>query len=461
MAAHLSAAPPASTPAPAPSSAPRPSDSALGLLQFEAEIRRQDTPAELQFHLANEMRRVLPFRQAFVLTVAAPHPPVVQAISSLATVERDAPLVQWVESTVAALCKDAGLAKAVCFDTRAYVDPASVEVLYPFGHLMWLPLRHREGEVFAGALLAEAQPWRQADEVIGERLADTYAHAWQALQPRGRRWSLGWSRRWSIAAALAAVGTLAMPVRLSALAPVEVVPARPVVLAAPVQGVVDKVHVAPNTTVQAGTLLVSFEDTRLRNEQALAEQRLAVARARSLRSSQAAFGSPDASHEVAINKAELDLAQTEYQYASDLLLNTRLKAPMAGVVVYGDRRDLEGRPVEVGQQLLQIADPRQVEFRIDLPSRDSAVIGEGADVTLYLDSAPLHPIQARLVRASYQARPTADKVLAYTLTAQPAPGSPTLRIGSRGTAQVYGEHVPLVYKILRRPLAALRQWAGL
>jgi multidrug resistance efflux pump len=454
MAAHLSAAVPTT-------SVPRPPDGALALLQFEAEIRRQATTAELQFHLVNEMRRVLPFRQAFVLEVAAPHAPVVQAVSSLATVERDTPLVQWVQTTVAALRDDVGLAKAVCFDTTAYVDPATVEVLYPFGHLLWLPLSDRDSDVFAGALLAEAQPWRQADQVIGERLADTYAHAWRALQPGDRRWALRWSRRWWAATAVAALGVLAMPVRLSALAPVEVVPSRPVVLSAPLQGVVDKVHSAPNTPVNAGDLVISFEDTRLRNEQALAEQRLAVARARSLRSSQAAFGSPDASHDVAINKAELDLAQVEYQYATEMLLHTRLAAPMAGVVVYGDRRDLEGRPVEVGQQLVQIADPQKVEFRIDLPSRDSAVIGDGAEVTIYLDSAPLHPLQARLVRASYQARPTADKVLTYTLTAQPLAGGPVLRIGSRGTAQVYGEQVPLGYKIVRRPLTALRQWVGL
>lgn len=442
-------------------SAPRQSDSALSLLQFEAEIRRQATSAELQFHLANEMRRVLPFRQAFVLEIAPPLAPLVQAVSSLATVEREAPLVQWVQATIKALRDDVGLSKAVCFDAKAYIDPVSVEALYPFAHLMWVPLSDRDSQVFAGVLLAESQPWRQADLVIGERLGDTYAHAWLALAPAGRRWAPRWSRRWSAAAAIATVGILAIPVRLSALAPVEVVPTRPAILAAPVQGVVDKVLVAPNSAVETGHPVLSFEDTRLRNEQALAEQRLALARARSLRSNQAAFGSPEASHDVAINKAELDLAQVEYQYASEMLLHTRLMAPMAGVVVYGDRRDLEGRPVEIGQQLLQIADPQKVEFRIELPSRDSAVIREGAEVTVYLDSAPLQPLQARLVRASYQAKPTIDKVLAYTLTAQALPGGPVLRIGSRGTAQVYGERVPLVYKIVRRPLTALRQWAGI
>ena len=440
--------------------APGEPSGALSLLQFEADIRRQSTLAELQFHLANEMRRVLRFRQAFVLDVATALAPVVRTVSSLATVEGESALVQWAQATVAGLHADAGLSKVVGFDAKAYADLGASDTAYPFGCLMWLPLPDREGAVRAGVLLADAQPWRQADHVIAERLAATYAHAWFALAPHRTRWSVTAHRRWLIGAAVLAAGALAVPVRLSALAPVEVVPAQPAVLASPIQGVVDKVLVAPNTLVKAGDTVISFEDTRLRNEQALAEQRLAVARARSLRSSQAAFGSPDASHDVAINKAELDLAQAEFQYATDVLQRTRLAAPMAGVVVYSDRRDLEGRPVEVGQQLVQIADPKQVEFRIELPARDSIVIGDTAEVTVYLDSAPLHPITARLARASYQARPTADKVLAFTLTARPESGGTPLRIGSRGTAQVYGERVPLVYKIVRRPLAALRQWAG-
>jgi multidrug efflux pump subunit AcrA (membrane-fusion protein) len=447
---------------PSPSAAP---SGAVSLLQFEAEVRQQATLGELRFHLVNEMRRVLRFRQGFALEVFSGNRVQVMAVSSLATVDADSGLVRWAHATLQGLQADAGLARLLCFDAKAYADPALDTGLdYPFTFLMWLPLQDRAGVVFAGALLADSQPWRQADLVIATRLGATYAHAWLALAPhQGSRWWLPpWraSRWWWLGAGTAAVGVLALPVRLSALAPVEVSPAQPVVLAAPIQGVIHKVHVAPNTAVKAGEVVLSFDDTRLRNELALAEQRLAVAQARTLRSSQAAFGSSEASHDVAINRAELDLATAERQYAADALARTRLTAPMDGVVVYSDRRDLEGRPVEIGQQLLLLADPSRVELRIELPARDSIVIADGALVTAYLDSAPLEPVTARLVRAGYQARPTADKVLAFHLAAEPAAETP-LRIGSRGTAQVYGDRVPLVFKMLRRPLAALRQWVGL
>jgi hypothetical protein len=35
------------------------------------------------------------------------------------------------------------------------------------------------------------------------------------------------------------------------------------------------------------------------------------------------------------------------------------------------------------------------------------------------------------------------------------------RLGIRGTAQLYGDRVPMIYYILRRPVAFLRQWVGL
>lgn len=440
---------------------------ALALLQYEAEIRRQATLQELQFHLANEMRRVLHFRQAFVLTLDGDAgTPRLQAVSSLATVEPGTPLARWACASVTGLQADAGLVAVRRFDAGAYAMPQepSGAATCPFPCLMWLPLRDRGDRVIAGVLLADVQPWREADQVIADRLGSTYAHAWLALapaRPAARR--LLRQRRWQVGAAVLALGVLALPVRLSALAPVEVGAARPMVLAAPLPGVIEAVHVAPHAVVKAGQPLLTYEATTLRNEQALAEQRLLVARARHLRAAQAAFGSSDASHETAIAKAELDLAQAEFQYATDRLNRTRLVAPIDGVAIYGDRRDLEGRPVEIGQPLLQVADPRQVEFRIELPARDGQVIADGAPVTVYLDSAPLQPIEARLVRSSYQARATAEKVLAFTLVAAPLSGvgAEALRIGSRGTAQVYGERVPLAYKMLRRPLAALRQGIGL
>lgn len=78
---------------------------------------------------------------------------------------------------------------------------------------------------------------------------------------------------------------------------------------------------------------------------------------------------------------------------------------------------------------------------------------------------PLNPLAAVLATAGYQAAAGADGVLGYRLKAafdRPDGLVPaSLRIGLKGTAKLYGTDTTLFYFLMRRPLAALRQWLGL
>jgi len=84
-------------------------------------------------------------------------------------------------------------------------------------------------------------------------------------------------------------------------------------------------------------------------------------------------------------------------------------------------------------------------------------------VRVFLDAAPLAPLEARVVQAAYKAEADAAGVSSYAVIARPndeADAAPA-RLGLRGTARVYGEPVSLLYYLLRRPLTAVRQWTGL
>lgn len=60
----------------------------LRILQLEADIRRVNSPRELAFHLANESRAVLGFRQAFVFRKRNGWK--LQAVSSVSNFDRHA-----------------------------------------------------------------------------------------------------------------------------------------------------------------------------------------------------------------------------------------------------------------------------------------------------------------------------------------------------------------------------------
>lgn len=419
---------------------------ALRLLQHEAEIRRQGTETELLFHLVNTVQHLVAHDQAMVLRRHATTGQLnVEVVSGLPMIDRSAPLIQEIEARFHRFDQEGLLA-------QAHLAPPT----------LWLPLKDREGRVNAGVAFSRATPFSQGEVTLLARLADTYAHAWAALRIPSRGFTRGVlvnRKRVMIAAGLL-VAVACIPVRLSVMAPVEVIAADPFVVTSPIAGVVRSILVDPNTPVSAGQVLVQFEDLQPRNEMALAQQKLAVAQARDAKVAAASFKDATAAHDMATAQAELELARVSYNYALEVLQRTQVATPTAGVVVYTDKRDWEGRPVMVGEEILQVADPTKIAYRVDLPTGNSIPLEAGTDVKVYLDSSPLGGLQAKLQSISYTPRTqTGSAGTTYTVLAQATDGE-TPRIGSRGTAQLYGGHVPLIVQVLRRPIAATRQFIG-
>jgi multidrug resistance efflux pump len=433
------------------------------LLQYEADLRRAASVNELVYHVANETRRILPYDQMFVLRRAHVGDGFrVLAASSIAVVDRNAPMIRAVEAVAADWVRgeDSGQARRV--DIRSLtVEGLEPLADYPFHHWLWQPLTDPDGKVFGGLIAAFASPPGENEAVRLERVGETAAHGWRALtrgQPVRRIAKPDKRQKWAIAIVVATI--MVFPVRMSALAPAEVVAVRPFVISAPFDGVIEEVAVPPYTLVRKGQLLVRFDDVRLRNELELTQERLAVARARVERASSAAFAdTSNESRDVAIMRAEYQEAEAAHAYARDLLARSRLTSPRDGIAIYTDRREWEGRAVTVGQPVMQIADPKAVELRIDLPAREQMTLVPGSPVRLWLDSQPLWALDGQLARISYQAQPTAGGVLAFSLTAKLRGETPP--IGSRGTARVSGRWVPLAYSVLKRPIASLRQTIGI
>ncbi len=438
------------------------SEAALRLLQFEAEVRRVRGETSLLIHLVNEVRSLVAYDQAIVwrrrgagrawapaaasgMTAVTPHPPLLQVLSKLVGAQPD-------HDKVAAL----SLADGSALEGLDRTQRQLLQDL-PLTHGMWVPLPDLNDVTDVGVLFLKERPFNGAAQVILRRLGETYGHARVALTGRKRRTLPDIRRRWlfcALAACLLVAG--ALPVRLSVMAPVEVVAAQPDVMTAPIAGVVKRIEAAPGSVVKAGEVLIVFEDIQPRNEMLLSQQRLAVADARNARITAAAFQDPDAAHELAAARAEYELARVSYDYAIEVLERTVVRAPRDGVVIYSDRRDWEGRAVQVGEEILQVADPARVALRADLSTANSLPLQAGDAAEVFLENAPLGGLPVRIRYATYTPRVLPGGDTAYTVMMDPRKGSAP-RIGSRGTARLHGPEVPLVVQLLRRPLAALRQ----
>jgi multidrug resistance efflux pump len=425
------------------------------LLRYEGDVRQQATVEELVYFVANESRSLIEYDQMFVLRRAMVRDGfAVHATSSLSLIDRNAPLIQAIEKAA-----DAFGEAPETVDAAALSDDSAIAD-YPFHAWAWVPLKGRDDVPFAGLLVARTAPWTDNETIRLSRMAETVGHSWLALtggKPVRRLPKLDTrTKRWIAAACL--IGAV-FPVRMTALAPVEVVAAQPFVVSAPYSGVIARLDVAPNTIVKAGQPVLTFEDIKVRNEMQQASEKLAVARAKVERATSAAFADAEQAREIGPLKAELELAQADYAYARDIMGKSQIKAPKSGMAIYSDRRDWEGRAVNVGDAILQIADPNDIAYRIDLPTKEQMRLEPGAPVKVWLDAQPLWALDGTIENASYLARPTADGILAFAVTAKPAGGAP--RIGSRGTARLYGQWAPFIYTILRRPIASARQYLGI
>ena len=437
---------------------------AYQLLDLEAHVREAATLQDLALVIANETRKMTRARQIFVFKGSATEPLCVVAATGLPTIDRNVPLVQWIETSVKRAGEEAGFAEMREFVLHAYSDADSDSAkTYPFREAVWLPLRHREGPGAGGVLLVRELPWLATDLVLVRRLGSTFSHAWSALEggrPSRRLWHVNRRKALLALAALLVAGLL--PVSMTALAPFEVSPREAFLVTAPIDGVIDDVMVTPNAKVTAGEPLVRFVDTVLKNRAEIAKRETDVAQARVKQAMINAFADVRGRHEVSILQAELNVKKAELEQARELLALSAINAVKDGITVYGDKRDLLGRPVSIGERLMELADPAKVELRINVPVGDSILLAHGARVKAFLDSDPLHPIDAKVVRADYHAKTLEAGTLAFRVIAElDASDAPLPRFGIRGTAQLYGSSVPLAYYLFRRPIAKVRQWTGM
>ncbi len=442
----------------------RPEDLAAIILGLEQQARQAESEYELGYILVNAPRGIVKFRQAALLIKKAGRRYQVQTVSSLSEIDRNATFIRWMERLVSKQLIDGKEGEVTLFSPRQDGPENDPDALvYPFQHMALFPLKLRNGTVHAQLMCAREDEWPKKDLIAAARLCETFSHAWEALSgPAKVKHRMRKKSALMSVLALMAVGAMFIPVPLTVLAPAEVTAANAFVVAAPIDGVIAKIDVLPNSVVNEGDVLFSFSDTELRNRLELANQAVEVAATRQQQALRNSFADPRAKRELAIAKSEFNLKLSEQSYAKDLLDQAEVRAQRQGLILFDDKDSWTGRPVATGERIMRISDPGEVEISINLPVADAIVLESGTRVRLFLDADPLKSLEATLASSSYHARPDDENILSYQVVAQfqPAKKSDVPRIGLRGTAQLFGSDVSLGYFLFRKPLSVVRQWIG-
>ncbi|MEM7254233.1 MAG: HlyD family efflux transporter periplasmic adaptor subunit [Pseudomonadota bacterium] len=430
------------------------------LLQLEAKTRTVESLKGLEFLIANDTRRILRYGQACVFRRFGRRLRL-STISSIAVVDRSSPSVRWSERVASRAVKECPDGRATVLTPESLPERLRVEWSeFSFPHVVLAPFFSRKGRLLGALWLSKTEPWTPAELTLVDRVRDTYAHTWLNLllgEPR-----VTWIGRHAIASGLAVLlaVTMLLPVKMSALAPAEVVPNEPYVAAAPMDGVIEEVVVDPGAPVAEGDLLFTFEDTELRNRATIAARRLEVVEASIAQAKQGAFFDDDSRAKVELLQSEAALARIELDYAQDLLERTEVYAQRPGIALITDAADWKGRPVRTGERVMAIARPRSMKLRMHLPVEDAIVLAEDKRAALFLDVDPLTRHEAVIEHASFEAEVTESDVLAFRIDGALLGAQRPLRVGLKGTVKLYGAQTTMFLFLFRRPVSALRQFVG-
>jgi multidrug efflux pump subunit AcrA (membrane-fusion protein) len=423
------------------------------LLQLERRARNAESIEELRFALVNETHALVPYRQAVLWDEEAKR---VTAVSGVATLDRQAPYLQWLDRELPALLARGG--GAIDAD-----QPAGRSEWWPACALL-LPVE-RDGRRLGALLLLRDQTFWDGEMQLLAELLEAYARSWSSLRPQRARLNprvarLG-KRRALLVAAAAMLLLGLVPVRESVLAPAEVAPLAPTLVRAPYDGVVAQVQVQPNQSVTAGETLFSLDADKVDADLAVAAAALEVAEAELRQLGSQAFADAQAKAGLAASQGRVEQRRAEVAYLSSLRERLVVTASRAGIVLFDDPNDWLGKPVKTGERVMLLADPAALQLDIRVPASDAPRLDEGGDVTFFPNLAPERAINGRLSRTAYTMSKAPEGFYAYRAKAAiDAADLPRLRLGLKGTAKVYGARVPLGFLLLRRPIGAVRAWLG-
>ncbi len=437
------------------------------LLSIEASAREAKSSIELAIKLVNDPRALSGFDQAFFLEKTGDHHFKTLSATSQDNINKNAPLIQMVEACAHIISLQENPDEDIGFDIREIDTPFKREQQsYPFRHFYWMPIigSGESREPIGTLLIARKIPWRDVDLIVLRRIIDTYAHAWEALkaQKKSNRKNRFNKKAILSAASLAFVLLMFMPVPYTAVAPAQIVAHNPWIVSSPIDGVIETIHVNPNQEVAAGDILISFVDTALRNGATIADNELSLAEARATNIKRSALVDSEGRREIAIIEAERALAKTRQTYARELLSNIHIKATQPGVVLFSDKNDFNGKPVTIGEKIMEIANPDRVAISIEVPPGDGLAMKIGQPINVYLDVDPLKPLRGTLTSASFTPSKTQSGSLAYRGLVELSDEHKTLpRIGLRGSAKLNAEKTALGFWLFRKPIVLLRRTLGL
>ena len=276
---------------------------------------------------------------------------------------------------------------------------------------------------------------------------------WKML-PREEKKRLLLQKFWIPLAAAAALLLAPLPFNLPGnclLMPVD----RAVVVAQ-VHGRIAEVLISDGDRVSEGDVIVQLDESEQKSQ-------LQIARQEELRLQAEAdqLTAVNRRGEAAVARLQHERARNERKMHEERLARTKIKSPMAGIVMTPDLDSRQGDAVTEGSQIAVVADPSRWKLDIDIAESDVALLldrlkaGRKVPVTYVLNSLPRKKFHAVVGDESAVSSASAVKNGRNTFEVSvDLPDDPEfeqfLRAGYTGSAKLGVGYRPLIYSMTRR-----------
>ncbi len=434
---------------------------AAHLAKLQLKALEAKTASDLYFIIVNDAIKLLHYDRAILWKWEADQPKIV-AVSGQVDIAPKSALEQQLQAVLESINT---LQSPQRLDETAFKDSGkewqTLLSRSPIHAAYWVPLgTDSHSHYFVWFEQWDEEPWSDDDLQLMSYLGRAFHASLEHLHPRWKQHV--WNKRiWMLSATCLLATLMLVHVPLRIVAPCEVIPEDPVVIATPISGVIDEVIVSAGDRVMKGDPLIEYQRESPIYEARVARKNFEVAdtKYRVALAATAADRNRETG-ELYTLQLQRQRALAELEHAEYRLSQIRVKAPIEGTIEIDRPENFRNKPVEVGEKILTIFDPAKTIVKIWIPQGDNVTIDKKRSISVLLSTRPSETIEATLRYISGRLTTDPKGVPSYEAEAdwnEPFEGN----IGLTGTAILYGEKVSLFYWLIRRPWATVREFLAL
>ena len=435
------------------------------LYQLSTDLFSSANRQDLVFRILNSTINLFAYRRAVLWSFDEKRPKLL-GVSGREDINDQSPLVRLWKNIVTSL-KEKNTVQILKSNSIDREDEWQTLAKKTSGlSVLWVPLIV-DGKLRAGLWLERwgKDIWDAGEAEIMNSFSQSLSLSWKHLNPESRWYSkrfFRFQRTIMAIAGLVIVCLLYFPtVSLRVVAPCEIVPKEPEIVAAPLEGVIKQVMVQPGDYVRDGDLLFTYEDRVIIQELKVAQKQVQIVKSQYNRARLRAFKDEEAMENLRSLKYRIEQEKIRLKLVESNAKHLEVRAHSDGICMVDNPEHWRGRPVQIGERVVMLFVPEKSKVRIFLPENDYIQFDREKPVQLILNADPGMKHQAMLNYVAPQTSENPEGGVCFIAEAALADTDARIMVGSKGSAIVYGEEVRMGYWLIRKPLAGIRDLFGI